>query len=283
MLWDTKTGKRIYVLDSHSETVSALVWLPDGSGFMSASLDRKIFSWDMTGKLRDEWSSVPIRVTDMAVTPDMTRLVTVGMDYIAIPTASGDVGRDASREPTPVPASNGNGATPSGGRPTENRMIVYELKSKAIELSLPTGGELTSVKISEDSQFALINHAPDEVHLWDLYQGRLARKFTGQHQGHHVIRSCFGGVGGNFVVSGSEDRNVYIWHRDTGVLLEILSGHGMGSVNSVAWNPRNERMFASCSDDFTIRIWEPLPETVAGGLSSSDFGRNGKGKGRVRL
>jgi WD40 repeat protein len=79
------------------------------------------------------------------------------------------------------------------------------------------------------------------------------------------------------------DRNVYVWHRDTGVLLEILPGHGVGSVNSVAWNPRNERMFASCSDDFTIRIWEPLPQYAAGGLSSSsDVGRNGKGKGKVR-
>jgi hypothetical protein len=83
-------------------------------------------------------------------------------------------------------------------------------------------GELTSVKISEDSRFALINHAPDvitfsritlslvtdcapkEIHLWDLEEFRLARKFTGQRQGHHVIRSCFGGIDGNFVISGSE-------------------------------------------------------------------------------
>jgi WD40 repeat protein len=32
-------------LENHAETVSALAWLPDGSGFMSGSLDRKIILW----------------------------------------------------------------------------------------------------------------------------------------------------------------------------------------------------------------------------------------------
>jgi hypothetical protein len=117
---------------------------------MSASLDRKIYSWvcatfwsipeyvsllfqDMAGKLRDDWSGVPIRVTDMAVTPDMTRLVTVGMDYVAMPLTTADAS-GVSREPTPPPTSNGNGVAVNGGRQTENRMIIYDLKSKAIEL-----------------------------------------------------------------------------------------------------------------------------------------------------
>ena len=55
---------------------------------------------------------------------------------------------------------------------------------------------------------------------------------------------------------------MYIWDREKGLLIDILSGHGEGSVNSVSWNPKNERMFASCSDDKTIRIWE-LPSQMS--------------------
>ena len=75
------------------------------------------------------------------------------------------------------------------------------------------------------------------------------------------------------------DGKVYVWHWD-GELLEVLFGHGEGSVNAVAWNPRNERMFASCSDDKTVRIWEPPPLEEL--LSEAPAEQNGKGKGKVR-
>lgn len=41
-----QTGVCIRVLDSqHQEIVTALSWLPDGSGFISGGLDRKIILW----------------------------------------------------------------------------------------------------------------------------------------------------------------------------------------------------------------------------------------------
>ena len=47
---------------------------------------------------------------------------------------------------------------------------------------------------------------------------------------------------------------VYIWHRHGGALLEVLPGHA-GTVNDVAWSPVEPLLFASCSDDHTVRLW----------------------------
>jgi len=92
------------------------------------------------------------------------------------------------------------------------------------------------------------------VHLWDLEEKTIIRKFTGHKQGRYVIRSCFGGVREVFVACGSEDSQVYLWHKGTGALLKTLHGHA-GTINCVAWSPLDPTVFASASDDNTVRVW----------------------------
>jgi hypothetical protein len=79
-------------------------------------------------------------------------------------------------------------------------------------------------------------------------------KMEDKQPGRYIIRSTMGGAGCGFVASGSENGNVYIWHRESGELLNVLKGHS-GTVNTVAWNPRDHYMLASAADDHTIRIW----------------------------
>ncbi|KAH9079635.1 WD40-repeat-containing domain protein, partial [Lactarius deliciosus] len=253
-MWNTETGICTRTIEAQSQHLHGYPmdwgsfrltrWKDQSTGKTSSfsrSLPCELFYnyphygvQEFDGKQRDSWDTITIRIADLAVSPDCTRLVAVGA-------SAGD----------PVLST----LTPES---LENLMIVYDLTTKQPELSVsPRGGFLTSVNISSDSQYALVNHAPGTRFFCGIYSRGLTCKYTGQRQTRHVIRSCFGGVDGNLVVSGSEDGNVYIWDRERAVLLDVLTGHGSGSVNSVAWNPRNTQMFASCSDDFTIRLWEP--------------------------
>jgi hypothetical protein len=88
----------------------------------------------MEGEPRESWNDMSIRVTDAAVTPDVKRLVAVGTGYSS-PPSSGSLTRALIRESSPPPAvaTNGNSSS-TAPRPTENRMIVYDLKTRQVEL-----------------------------------------------------------------------------------------------------------------------------------------------------
>ena len=47
--------------------------------------------------------------------------------------------------------------------------------------------------VNAADRLALLNVATQGVHLWDLADKCLVRKFQGVTQGHFTIHSCFGG------------------------------------------------------------------------------------------
>lgn len=115
---------------------------------------------------------------------------------------------------------------------------------------------IMSFTLNETGRLCLLNIASQGVHLWDLKDRVLVRKFQGVSQGTYAIHSCFGGLNQDFVASGSEDNKVYIWHIRREMPICVLEGHSR-TVNCVHWNPKVPSMLASASDDGTVRVWGP--------------------------
>ncbi|KAH0001526.1 WD40 repeat-like protein, partial [Aureobasidium melanogenum] len=55
-------------------------------------------------------------------------------------------------------------------------------------------------------------------------------------------------------VAGSGSKNIKIFNVVTGELVRVLYGHG-GAINDLVTSPVSPQILASCSGDYTIRIW----------------------------
>ena len=108
------------------------------------------------------------RIYDLAITPDGKRLITIN---------------------------------------TSCEVHVYNFVTRELEYEINLHSELTSVSVSKDSKFMIINMASvQEVHLYEIDTLNLVQKYSGQKQKEFVIRNCFGGADENLVLSGSEGK-----------------------------------------------------------------------------
>lgn len=232
-IWDTKTGRCLVTINDFTYPCTTAAWAPDGKSVVIGSQDTKwgLGIWDLEGTLVHKWSEDRLRVHDLAVSPDGQRLVVL----------------------------------------LETRILVYDFVSyeKLCEWTLDPGIKLTSVNISQDSQHMLVSLNENKIKLMEIDTGEVIQRYSGHLQTEFIIRSTFGGANENFIISGSEDSRIYVW-RTNGILVETLEGHEHGCVNSVAWHPRDPKVFASAGDDKTVRIWKPAPSH---GSSSNGYGR----------
>ncbi|XP_052205825.1 WD repeat-containing protein 26 homolog [Diospyros lotus] len=215
--WDVNSGECLHIYERRPGIgLVSCGWFPDGKGVVSGMTDKGICLWDIDGRELECWKGQrTIKMSDMAITDDGKRIISIC---------------------------------------GETAILLLDREAK-FERLIEEEEMITSFSLSKDNKFLLVNLINQEIHLWSIEGDvRIVSKYKGHRRTRFVIRSCFGGFEQAFIASGSEDSQVYIWHRGTGELISALPGHS-GAVNSVSWNPRNPHMLASASDDHTIRIW----------------------------
>ncbi|KAK9266482.1 hypothetical protein L1049_001688 [Liquidambar formosana] len=214
--WDVSSGECLYIYEKTGLGLVSCGWFPDGKWVFCGVTDKSICMWDLHGKELECWKGQrTLRISDLEVTTDGKWIISIFRD---------------------------------------TALLLLDRESKS-ERSIEETEPITSFSLSRDNKFLLVNLLNQEIHLWNIEGDiKLVSKYEGLKRTRFLIRSCFGGLEQAFIASGSEDSQVYVWHRGSGELIEALPGHS-GAVNCVSWNPSNPHMLASGSDDRTIRIW----------------------------
>jgi mitogen-activated protein kinase organizer 1 len=114
---------------------------------------------------------------------------------------------------------------------------------------------VTSVSLSTDENMALLSCMDDSLRLLDCSNGSILKTFKGHKNSSAKLNSCFGNQDG-FVLSGSEDHNVYIWNVMEGDSpLEVLKDVHASAVSCIRYNGQVNCLL-TCSADGKIKVWK---------------------------
>ncbi|XP_017136950.1 WD repeat-containing protein 26 homolog [Drosophila miranda] len=229
-IWNVEDGK-LFVKFSQSleDSLACGAFSRDGTRFVCGGQKGQLYLCDLNGTIVDSWEGV--RVNSIAFRADNKTILAADNHY-RIRGYNFDSPRsdfDILREPHPI----------------------------------------MTFSINSADRLALLNVSNQGLHLWDIEDKCLVRRFQGIRQSNFAIHSCFGGINESFVASGSEDKVVYIWHIKREEPLAKLAGHTK-TVNCVSWNPVYPSLLASASDDATVRIWGPKPNGSNATTESDD-------------
>ena len=91
--------------------------------------------------------------------------------------------------------------------------------------------------------------------LWNYTAGKCSKIYSGHLNRVYCITSTFSVTNGKYIVSGSEDRCVYLWDLQQKNMVQKLEGH-TDTVISVTCHPtENKIASASLDGDRTVRVW----------------------------
>lgn len=88
---------------AHNASVSAVVWLPSGNGFITGGHDDKLMFWDRDGRHLASWFITPFHVLGMDVSPDGTRLVVASFSHTSPNDRTSIQPLDQAHKPTIFP------------------------------------------------------------------------------------------------------------------------------------------------------------------------------------
>ncbi|KAK6937702.1 WD40 repeat [Dillenia turbinata] len=168
-LWDVEVGTCLRTFGDQGFTVSSCAWFPDSKRLVcgSSNPEKGIYMWDCEGNEIKKWKGTRMpKVLDLAVTPDGEYLISIFSDK-------------------------------------EIRILNVNTNAERV---ISEEHPITSLSVSTDSNFLIVNLNSQEIHMWDV-AGKWEKplKYLGHKQHKYVIRSCFGGLNCSFIASGSED------------------------------------------------------------------------------
>ncbi|OCQ90706.1 hypothetical protein BCD64_28575 [Nostoc sp. MBR 210] len=141
----------------------------------------------------------------------------------------------------------------------DRKVLFWDLMQRQVAIALSLDDTAAhALALSPDGK-TLVTGSYRKIKVWktaQLSECSTLQEIEPLHSltGHsHIVRSLTISIDGQWLISGSWDQTIKIWHLETGRLIRTLKGH-TDRVYAIALSP-DEQIIASGSADKTIKLW----------------------------
>ena len=271
VLWDARTGQRVFTLSGHEEDIYSVGFSMDGTRVVTTSDDDRAMVWDVA-------NGEPLLTIDIgegtggaSFSPDGRLLAVPGLTgavhVVDVVTGARTATLRAPDGPFCSPAfSPDGGRIAASGCPYLNSWttVVWEVASRKRLVKIQPEGGSSGVMFSPDGE-RLAGRTFGTAAIWDARTGDELLKVSG-HSGD-VFGVAFS-RDGTRLATGSVDGTARIWDAETGEELVRLAGHD-GLVALVDFDPSGTRLLTGGGDG-TARVWD-VSDTAGTEVWSQDI------------
>nr|AAT77083.1 putative WD G-beta repeat protein [Oryza sativa Japonica Group] len=232
-VWEVRSGRCLRVLPAHSEPVTSVDFNRDGAMIVSGSYDGLCRIWDSaTGhciKTLIDDESPPVSFAKFSPNGKFVLAATLDskLDLCLLVMSATLVG-------------------------VMSVLLEVKMYIRSFQQSYQPPSMLETIlgTISQEIGVGL-----SARRLWNFSAGKFLKTYTGHVNTKYCIPAAFSITNGKYIVSGSEDKCVYIWDLQSRKILQKLEGH-TDTVIAVSCHP-NENMIASggLDGDKTVKVW----------------------------
>ena len=222
-LVELPSGTDLAAFPGHDDEVTALVFLSDGNTVASASMDKSIHLWDVTGIKRLPLRAAEFKKSRLSFSADGQRLVCLGDSRDAPGTGQG------------------------------NAILIWSTVTGALDQVLHSDHQLSAVSLSARGEMVAAGTLEDSVLLWTLGAGNPPLVL---HAPYLASPRCvvFSADAMMLAAETWHDFSVWIWDTATGAQRCSLKGH-TAAIQGIAFRHDRGEVLTAAKDQ-TVRVWD---------------------------